>query len=129
MATDDRGGKRSGNRGPRRRNNNPDGRNQYSGLAGTARANPLAATAAVGSAIALGVFLWSRRNQISEQVRGLADQVSGWRERGSSAELASEDSSRSERMENPGLGSHGSARTQTEIAEEALTLKQVGETG
>ena len=128
MATGNSGGKRSGNRGTRGQNNNPQGRNQYSGVVGTARTNPVAAAAAIGSAVAAGVFLWSRRNQISEQVSDLADQVSEWRERGNGAELASEDPSPSERMESPGSRSHGSARTQTEIAEEALTLKQVGET-
>src|SRR6185295_13347449 len=41
MASNNRGGNR--NRG---RNNNPEGRNQYSGLMGSARENPLAAAAA-----------------------------------------------------------------------------------
>ena len=123
MATGDRGGKRSGNRGPRGRNNNPE-RKQYSGMAGTARANPLATAAAVGTAVAAGVFLWSRRNQISDQIGGLADHVNEWREgTAGSGELASEDFSPSGRTES----SQGPARTQAEIAEEALTLKQIGE--
>lgn len=129
MATGDRGGKRSGNRGPRGQNNNPEGRNQYSGMVGTARANPLAAAAAVGSAVAAGVFLWSRRNQISDQIGGLADQVSEWREgSGGSGEFTSEDSSAvEESMASAGSRWRGPARTQAEIAEEALTLKQTGE--
>jgi hypothetical protein len=102
MATNNRGGNRSGNRGGR--NNNPEGRNQYSGVIGSARSNPLAAAAAV--------FLWSRRNSISEQIGGLADQVSEWREGVGSDELAA--------------GEGG--RTQAEIAQEALTLKETGET-
>ena len=65
MASNNRGGNRGGNRG---RNNNPEGRNQYSGMMGTARENPFAAAAAVGGAVAAGVFLWSRRNQISDQI-------------------------------------------------------------
>ena len=40
----------------RGRNNNPEGHNQYSGLMGTARENPIAAAAAVGGAVAAGVF-------------------------------------------------------------------------
>ena len=110
MATNNRGGNRSGNRGGR--NNNPEGRNQYSGVIGSARSNPLAAAAAVGSAVAAGVFLWSRRNSISDQIGGLADQVSEWREGFGSDELAA------------GEGE----RTQAEIAQEALTLKETGET-
>ena len=128
MATGDRGEKRSGNQGPRGQNNNPEGRNQYSGMAGTVRANPLAAAAAVGSAVAAGVFLWSRRNQISDQIGGLADQVSEWREgSGGSGEFTSDDSSLVESMASAGSQSRSPARTQSEIAEEALTLKQTGE--
>ena len=121
MATNNRGG----NRGRRGRNNNPDGRNQYSGLTGTARANPITTAAAVGGAVAAGVFLWSRRNQISDQIGNLADTISEWREGMDSdgafaAEEASSDSSRSR--------SRGGGRSQVEIAEEALTLKEIGET-
>ena len=57
---------RGGNRG-RGRNNNPEGRNQYSGWMSSARENPMTAAAAVGGAVAAGVFLWSRRNQISDR--------------------------------------------------------------
>src|SRR5690348_16711847 len=82
MATNNRGGNRGGgNRGGNRgRNNNPEGRNQYSGMMSTARENPIAAAAAVGGAVAAGVFLWSRRNQISDQIGNLSDQISEWRE-------------------------------------------------
>ena len=45
----------------------------------TARDNPLATAAAVGGAVAAGVFLWSRRNQISEQISQLSDQIGEWR--------------------------------------------------
>ena len=68
------------NRGRGGRNNNPEGRNQYSGMIGTARANPLSTAAAVGGAVAAGVFLWARRNQISDQLGNLTDQINGWRE-------------------------------------------------
>ncbi|HVL78453.1 MAG TPA: hypothetical protein VM346_04105 [Sphingomicrobium sp.] len=60
-----------------RNNNNPSGYNQYnSGWTGTAREHPFAAAAAVGGAVAAGVFLWSRRNQISD----LSEQMGEWRE-------------------------------------------------
>src|SRR3954454_3135289 len=80
MATNNRGGNRGGNRGRSGRNNNPEGRNQYSGVMSSARQNPLATAAAVGGAVAAGVFLWSRRNEISDQIGNLADQISEWRE-------------------------------------------------
>src|ERR1700759_5601793 len=79
MATSNRSGNRGGSRG-RGRNNNPEGRNQYSGITGTARDYPLATAAAVGGGVAAGVFLWSRRSKISEQIGNLADQISDWRE-------------------------------------------------
>ena len=109
MATNNRGGRSSrANRGRDGRNNNPEGRNQYSGVTGTTRGNPLATAAVAGGALAAGVFLWSRRNQISDQIGNLADQISEWRE-----DMAS-DGDRS--------------RSQTEISEEALTLKEIGKT-
>ena len=110
MATTKRSGNRGGNR--RSRNNNPEGRNQYSGIIGTARSNPLAAAAAVGGAVAAGVFLWARRDQISDQIGALAEQISDRRESfmaGSGSEAGSD------------------GRTQAEIAQEALTLKELGE--
>ena len=112
MATSNRGG-RSGRSG---RNNNPEGRNQSNGMIGTARDNPLAAAAAIGGAVAAGVFLWSRRNQISDQIGSLADQISEWREgMRPEGDVAPEDT-----------GSSG--RTQAQISEEALTLKETGKT-
>ena len=115
------------NRGRRGRNNNPDGRNQYSGMIGTARANPVSTAAAVGGAVAAGMFLWSRRNQISDQICGLADQVSGWREDMQSNDDSSLESSTS-LVAAAGSSARGEGRTQAEIAEEALTLKEIGRT-
>jgi hypothetical protein len=120
MATNNRGGRRGGNRGRGGRSNNPEGKNQYSGMTSTARDNPIAAAAVVGGAVAAGVFLWSRRNQISDQIGNLADQISEWRDRiGSDADFDAGDSS--------GPGSRADL-TQAEIAEEALTLKEIGKT-
>ena len=109
MATNNRGG----NRGRTGRNNNPEGRNQYSGIMGSARSNPVAAAAAVGGAVAAGVFLWSRRSQISDQIGNLSDQLSELRQG----------------REGDSYGSASSSgRSQTEIAEEALRLKETGQT-
>ena len=71
----------SRNRGSNRgRNNNPEGRNQHSSAFNfdTARERPLATAAAIGGAVAAGVFLWSRRNQISEQLSELSEQIGEW---------------------------------------------------
>jgi len=118
-----RGGNRSGNRG---RNNNPEGRNQYSGLMGSARENPIAAAAAVGGAVAAGVFLWSRRNQISDQIGSLSDQISEWRDNWQSGSEfgADEDTTTESFIASPRR--RGGRKSQSEIAEEALTLKETG---
>jgi len=134
MATSNRGGNRGGsNRGRRGQNNNPEGRNQYSGWMSTARENPVTAAAAVGGAVAAGVFLWSRRNQISDQLSNLSDQISEWREgMGSSSDTewgADEGGSSESFMANSNSGSSSGRRgkkSQSEISEEALTLKETG---
>ena len=94
------------------RNNNPTGRNQYSGgMMDMVRDRPVAAaTAAVGAAAA-GLFLWSKRSQISEQLSSLSDQISEWRDGMQSGEW---------------FMARGDSADQSDIAEEALTLQQTG---
>ena len=117
-----------GNRSRGGLNNNPEGRNQYTGIMNTARHNPLAAAVAVGGAVATGVFLWSRRNQISDQIDHLADQISEWRDgTRSNDDLASENAASVETSGDGGADS-SERRTQAEISEEALTLKEIGKT-
>lgn len=72
----------------RSKNNNPEGRNQYSGSwMDTAKDRPYAAAATAAAAVGAGVFLWSKRNQISSQLSNLSDQISEWRDSmGSSSE-------------------------------------------
>ena len=63
------------------RNNNPSGRNQYSSdWMDSVRERPIASAAAAAAAVGAGVFLWSKRNQISEQIGRLSDQISDWSE-------------------------------------------------
>jgi hypothetical protein len=71
---------RSNSRGGR--NNNPSGRNQYSdwGVMEMARERPVAAAAAAVGAAAAGLFLWSKRSQISNQLSNLSDQIGEWTE-------------------------------------------------
>ncbi|HKH26960.1 MAG TPA: hypothetical protein VKA61_01345 [Sphingomicrobium sp.] len=62
-----------------RRNNNPEGRNQYSSSwMDSARERPVAAAATAAAAVGAGVFLWSRRNQITDQLSNLSEQISEW---------------------------------------------------
>ena len=120
MATNNR----RANRSRRGRNNNPEGRNQYSGLMGTARDNPFATAAAVGGAVAAGLFLWSRRNQISDQIGNLGDQIGQWPEgMGSVGDFAAEDAASGGSSRTRATG-----RSQAQISEEALTLKETGNT-
>ncbi|WP_028970777.1 hypothetical protein [Sphingomonas sp. URHD0057] len=71
---------RNSNRGGR--NNNPSGRNQYSdwGVMEMARERPVAAAAAAVGAAAAGLFLWSKRTQITDQLSSLSDQMGEWRQ-------------------------------------------------
>lgn len=75
---------RSSNRGGSRRgrNNNPAGHNQYSGsgVMDLARDRPIAAAAVAAGAAAAGLFLWSKRSQISDQLSSLSDQIGDWTE-------------------------------------------------
>ncbi len=112
----------------RGRNNNPEGRNQYSGWMDTARERPFTAAASAAAAVGAGVFLWSRRNQISDQIGNLSDQISEWREGMSSDSNfgSSASSNESFMAQSPRRG--GRNKNQSEISEEALTLKETGKT-
>ena len=80
------------------------GRFDNDGIFDTARERPLASAAVVAGVAAAGAFLWSRRGQISDAFNDGMDRLS---------ELTAE------RMT--------SDRSQAEIAEEALTLKETGQ--
>ena len=61
------------------RNNNPSGSNQYSwGVMEMARERPVAAAAAAAGAAAAGLFLWSKRTAISDQLSSLSEQIGEW---------------------------------------------------
>jgi len=65
----------------RGRNNNPEGKNQYnSGWLDTARERPIAAAATAAAAVGAGVFLWSRRSTISDQISNLSEQITDWKD-------------------------------------------------
>src|SRR4029078_8398718 len=62
------------------RANTPAVGNQYSdwGVMEMARERPFAAAAAAAGAAAAGLFLWSKRTQISNQLSSLSDQIGEW---------------------------------------------------
>ena len=114
---------RTSNRGGR--NNNPQGHNQYDrGWVDTAKERPMATAAAAAAAVGAGVFLWSRRNQITDQISNLSDQISDWRA-GMGTDGGMMETGDSESfMANSGR--RGGRKSQSDIAEEALTLKETG---
>ncbi|MEO6361233.1 MAG: hypothetical protein ABIO43_11775 [Sphingomicrobium sp.] len=63
----------------RSRNNNPEGRNQYSnGWTDSVRDRPMTTAAVAAAAVGAGVFLWSKRDQISNQLTQLSEQIGQW---------------------------------------------------
>ncbi|MGI8704813.1 MAG: hypothetical protein ACR2JJ_03285 [Sphingomicrobium sp.] len=76
-----------------RNNNNAEGHNQYTNdWMDAAKDRPFTSAAAAAGAVAAGAFLWSRRNQISDQISRLSGQITDWaedmRSSNSSRELA-----------------------------------------
>ena len=131
MATNNRSGstrgsnnRGSGNHGRRATNNNPQGHNQYDrGWFDSARERPVAAAVTAAAAVGAGVFLWSKRNQISDQISNLSDQISEWRDGlGSEGQFTATDEDQTDSF----VASRGKGRSQSDIAEEALTLKETG---
>jgi len=120
-----RGGNRSG------RNNNPEGRNQYSGgMVDMARERPITAALGAAAAVGAGVFLWSRRNQITDQLSNLSDQITDWADNmrsGDGSALSFEDGDQgTDALVSAKGGRSSRGKTQQEFAEEALTLKETG---
>jgi hypothetical protein len=62
--------------------NNRD-RSRSNGVLEMARERPVAAVAAAAGAAAAGLFLWSKRAQISDQLGQISDQIGQWSARSS----------------------------------------------
>lgn len=60
------------------RGNRGNDRSMMSHWGETAKEKPFTTAAAAAGAVAAGVFLWSRRNQISDQISRLSDQITDW---------------------------------------------------
>ena len=63
----------------RNRNSRSSGSNDW-GVTELVRERPIAAATAAAGAAAAGLFLWSRRAQISNQLSNLSDQIGQWTE-------------------------------------------------
>lgn len=70
---------KNSNSGGNSRGNNSNG--SWSGsVMDVARDRPIAAAAVAAGAAAAGLFLWSKRGQISQQISDLSDQIGEWTE-------------------------------------------------
>lgn len=65
---------------PRDSNRGRSSRSNDWGVTELVRDRPFAAAAAAAGAAAAGLFLWSRRAQISSQLNNLSDQIGDWTE-------------------------------------------------
>jgi hypothetical protein len=99
-----------------------------SGAIATARNAKLKKAAALGGAAAVGALVWSRRDQIGAQISKLAQGMGG-RGRGTegSDEIAAQGTTGETFTVPAAPRSSSGGRSQAEIAEEALTLKQTGQ--
>ena len=50
----------------------------FAGVMDMARERPVATAATAAGAVAAGVFLWTKRNQISDQLNQLSDRIGDW---------------------------------------------------
>ena len=73
----------------------------FSGWSDTAKDKPLASAAVAAAAVGAGMFLWSKRNQISSQLSDLSDQISDWTE-------SMRSGTEGDQFETAGAGSSGS---------------------
>src|SRR3712207_3755547 len=83
------------NQGKRDRGENRS-RYRSGGVREMARERPVAAAGLAAAAVGAGVFLWSRRSQISEQLSHLSDQIGEMTSRGGSEEFEMADGGSSE---------------------------------
>lgn len=91
----------SNNNGGRSRSS----RNDDWGVTELVRERPFAAAAAAAGAAAAGLFLWSKRSQISQQLSNLSDQIGEW------TEGMRSDSGSSTMDDTAGLTTSGSTRS------------------
>lgn len=66
---------RNSQRSGKSKSRNGSRKDDWGGVVEMARERPVAAAAAAAGAAAAGVFLWSKRNQISRQIGHLGDRI------------------------------------------------------
>ena len=114
-------------------NNNPEGRNQHSGMMDMARERPFTAAAAAAATVGAGVFLWSRRNQISDQISNLSDQIGRWGESMHSSredrQFETAEAGSSDFSAAGGTSATGSSRSTSRKASRSGTTGSMGEIG
>ena len=105
------------------RNNNPEGHNQYTNSwLNSARDRPIAAAATAAAAVGAGVFLWSRRSTISNQISNLSDQITDWKDNMRSSDSEAE-------YEMAGSGDIGTAANASGAATGATSSRTSRSTG
>ena len=115
----------SSRRTKRARSAPTEGRDPQTNSGRTARAKRtgvVAKAAALSGVVAAGAFAWSRRKQLADQISKFSDALSGRDQEGSDG------AQRTNARGASASRTMGSGRSQVEIAQEALTLKQAGET-
>lgn len=90
------------------RKRDSEGKFASKGMTGPIRDNPWTSAAIAAGAAGVGAFLWSKRNQIGETFSTGMDRLSEMK------------------AERWGSGEESGDRDQSDIAEEALTLKETG---
>lgn len=90
------------------RKRDSEGKFASKGMTGPVRDNPWTSAAIAAGAAGVGAFLWSRRNQIGETMSSGMDRLSEMK------------------AERWGSSDDSEMRDQSEIAEEAMTLKETG---
>ena len=88
------------------RKRDSEGKFASKGMTGPIRDNPWTSAAIAAGAAGVGAFLWSKRNQLGETFSSGLDRLS--------------------EMKAERFGSGEESRDQSDIAEEALTLKETG---
>ena len=117
---------RTSNRG---RNNNPTGRNQYSSdWMSTVKERPMTAAAVAAASVGAGVFLWSKRNQVSEQLSNLSDQISDWTESMRSTDDSDFESLDADAISSSGATGSTSSRTSRSTGSRRTSTGSGGET-
>jgi hypothetical protein len=109
----------------------PSSRNRVSsndwGVTELVRERPLAAAAAAAGAAAAGLFLWSKRSQISHQLSNLSDQIGEWTENMSSPSDDTAGLTTSGRMRS-GAGSRSASDNRSRVSTSGRT-RGMSETG